>query len=103
MLRLTLRGLAAHKFRLVATSLAVLLGVAFMSGSLVLTDTLARTFDDLFADVNRGTDAVVRSSQSIEAHLGPTARANIPEDLVEQVRDVRGVAEAEGSLGGEYF
>jgi putative ABC transport system permease protein len=100
MLKLTLRGLAAHKFRLVATSLAVLLGVAFMSGSLVLTDTLGKTFDDLFADVNRGTDAVVRSSQTIESQFGPELRAPVPEELVREVQTVPDVADAEGTLDG---
>ena len=37
-----------------------MLGVAFMSGTFVLTDTMGKVFDDLFADVNRGTDAFVR-------------------------------------------
>ena len=51
MLRIALKGLLARKLRLLTTSFAVLLGVAFMSGTLVLTDTLGRTFDKLFADV----------------------------------------------------
>ena len=59
MLRATLKDLWARKIRLVTTGLAVLLGVAFMAGTLVLTDTIGRTFDDLFADVNAGTDGVV--------------------------------------------
>jgi putative ABC transport system permease protein len=49
MWRATFRGLAAKKFRLVLTSLAVVLGVAFMAGTFVLTDTLGSVFDDLFA------------------------------------------------------
>ena len=60
MLWLTIKGLLARKRRLFTTALAVTLGVAFMSGTLVLTDTIGRTFDDLFADVNAGTDAFVR-------------------------------------------
>ena len=51
----------AHKARLITTFAAVALGVAFMGGVLVLTDTINRSFDDLFADVFRDTDAVVRS------------------------------------------
>ena len=43
----------AHKRRLASTFLAVVLGVAFLAGNLVLTDTITKTFDDLFADVFR--------------------------------------------------
>jgi putative ABC transport system permease protein len=57
MFRTTLKTLAARKLRLFTTSFAVLLGVAFMAGTLVLTDTIGKTFDKLFADVNSGTDA----------------------------------------------
>ena len=56
----TWKGLIAHKLRLFATALAVTLGVAFMAGTLVLTDTVTKTFDDLFGDIYRQTDVVVR-------------------------------------------
>ena len=62
MLRIVMHGLLARKFRLVATALAVTLGVAFMAGTLVLTDTFGKTFDDLSAGVYKGTDAVVRAT-----------------------------------------
>ena len=48
MIRTTIKGLLARKRRLLTTALAVTLGVAFMSGTLVLTDTIGKTFDDLF-------------------------------------------------------
>ena len=47
--------------RLLITSFAVLLGVAFMAGTLVFTDTIARSFDGLFAEANEGTDSYVRA------------------------------------------
>jgi putative ABC transport system permease protein len=56
MLRLTLRGLWSRKLRTALTFVVVMLGVSLMAGTLVLTDTIRKTFDDLFADVNRGTD-----------------------------------------------
>ena len=59
MLRVIMHGLLARKFRLFATALAVMLGVAFMAGTLVLTDTIGRTFSDLSAGVYKGTDAEV--------------------------------------------
>ena len=61
MLRIIMRGLLARKFRLFATTLAVTLGVAFMAGTLVLTDTIGKTFNDLSSGVYKGTDAEVRA------------------------------------------
>ena len=65
MLRITLRNLRAHKLRLLLSGLAVVLGVAFVAGTYVFTDTLSKTFDDLFtstvSDVEL-TPAVVRQT-----------------------------------------
>ncbi len=57
MWRVTLRGLLAHKVRYALTALAVLLGVAFMAGTFVFTDTIKHTFDGLFTDVYGNTAA----------------------------------------------
>ncbi len=100
MLRVALRGLLAHKARMLLTFLAVALGVAFVGGVLVLTDTMNRAFDDLFADVYRNTDAVVRSDQKVESDFGPEVRGNIDEALLPDVEDADGVAGAEGVVGG---
>ena len=51
MFRTALKTVLARKLRLVTTAFAVLLGVAFMSGALVLTDTITRSFDNLFSDI----------------------------------------------------
>ena len=61
MFKATLRSLTAHKLRLALTSLAVVLGVGFVAGSFVLTDTLNATFVRLFKQVDGGVDVRVRS------------------------------------------
>ncbi|HEY3095845.1 MAG TPA: FtsX-like permease family protein [Acidimicrobiia bacterium] len=102
MARFTIKGLLAHKLRFALTALAVMLGVAFMSGTMVLTDTISRTFDNLFADVNRGTDAYVRSRQSLSSGFGGPARrqrGRVPASVVPEIRSVDGVADAQGNLG----
>ena len=66
----TWKGLIAHKLRLFATALAVTLGVAFMAGTLVLTDTVTKTFDDLFGDIYRQTDVVVRGQGGLRCRDG---------------------------------
>jgi putative ABC transport system permease protein len=60
MFSLTLKGLWAHKLRFLLTGLAVILGVSFMSGTMILTDTMGQTFDELLAENNEGIDAIVQ-------------------------------------------
>jgi putative ABC transport system permease protein len=63
MWRITLKGVAAHRLRYALTALAVLLGVSFISGTYVLTDTMNHTFDNLYSQIYQGTAAVVRATQ----------------------------------------
>jgi putative ABC transport system permease protein len=99
MWRVTIRGLLAKKLRLFTTALAITLGVAFMAGTLVLTDTMGKVFDDLFADVNRGTDAFVRGQTVFKSDFGDV-RSRIPASLVTTVQGAQGVKAAEGSVQG---
>ncbi|HMA46978.1 MAG TPA: FtsX-like permease family protein, partial [Frankiaceae bacterium] len=96
-----LQGVVAHKLRLLATALAVALGVAFMAGTLVLTDTIGKTFDEVFTDVYKGTDAVVRGKA---AFTGPQSsgeqRPRIDAALLGTVARVPGVQVAEGNVWG---
>jgi putative ABC transport system permease protein len=100
MFRIALKGVLARKGRLLLTSLAVILGTAFLAGSFVFTDTIQRTFDNLFADVYKNTDAVVRSSHKIDADFGQTLRANIPASFLDEVESAPGVAQAEPDVSG---
>lgn len=101
MRRVTIKGLLAHKLRLALTALSVVLGVAFVAGTFVLTDTLGATFDTLFAEVTGSTDAQVRSTQELSPQdpAAPT-RGPLPESLLADVRKVDGVAQAEGYVQG---
>src|SRR4029453_10351339 len=97
MLWITLHEMRAHTRRLAGTGLAVVLGVAFLTGTLVLGATLRANFDDLLTEVNAGTDVVVRNGPA----LGPaTPRAPIDASLVAGIRAVDGVAAAEGQVTG---
>ncbi|MGY1619626.1 ABC transporter permease [Geodermatophilus sp. SYSU D00691] len=101
MLWITLRGLFAHRFRLFATALAITLGVAFTAGTLILTDTVARTFDNVMGEVYSGVDAVVRGEEQFEGPMNTGAqRPRVDEALVDEVRRVDGVLAAEGSVTG---
>jgi len=63
MWRVTLKGVVAHRLRYALTALAVLLGVAFIAGTFVLTDTMNNSFNGLYSQMYQGTAAVVRATQ----------------------------------------
>src|SRR5215211_6221768 len=100
MFRIALKTTLARKRRLVGTALSVIIGVAFLAGTFVFTDTIQRTFDNLFADVYENTDAVVRSSSSIDTGFGGTQRERISEDYVERVGAIDGVSDVVGDVQG---
>ena len=64
MRKATIRSLLAHKLRLALTGLAIVLGVGFVAGTLILSDTLNATFDTLFKGIDSGTDVRVRAKKS---------------------------------------
>jgi putative ABC transport system permease protein len=96
MLRATLKGVLSRKLRLVLSGLAVVLGVMFVSGAFVLTDTLGRSFDSLFASVYAGTDVSVAAKPAVTGGDNGEQPTNLPADLVAKVRSVPGVATATG-------
>ena len=88
----------ARKGRLVLTSLAVILGTAFLSGTFVFRDTINQTFDRLFADVFRDVNAYVRSTTFLELDFGGEQRAATPIAVLDTVRGVEGVTSATGDI-----
>ncbi|MDX1510321.1 MAG: FtsX-like permease family protein [Nitriliruptorales bacterium] len=103
MLRVALKALLGHKLRFAMTALSVLLGVAFVTGSFVLTDSMDRAFTGLFEDIFEGTDVVVGGVNPTESFEGPPAIGagpTLPEELREEIRGIDGVAEARGSVEG---
>lgn len=100
MLRLSIRQLLAHKIRFLMTSFAVVLGVSFVVGSLVVTDTVRRSFDTLFSEITDGTDLVIRSESAFADQSFSGSREPMPETLIDTVAEVEGVEVAEGGIGG---
>src|SRR5205823_3697728 len=88
MLSTTIRQMLAHKTRLILTTASIALGVAFLAGTLVLTDTMGLAFEQLFGKVSSGTDAV------------GTSRAPVPASALAAVRNAPGVRAAEGTVSG---
>jgi putative ABC transport system permease protein len=94
MLSVALATLRHSRRRLLGTAAAIVLGVGFLTGTLVLGDTLTRNFTNLFTDVTAGTDAVVRGSTEITASRSMNRRSPVPESVVATVARVDGVAAA---------
>lgn len=99
MLRLSLRNAWAHRLRFLMTTFAVVLGVGFVVGAFVVTDSLRASIDQLFTDVTAGVDVAVRAETNLDAS-GTATRGRVPAALVETVRRVDGVDAAEGAIGG---
>ncbi|GAA2607892.1 ABC transporter permease [Dactylosporangium fulvum] len=98
MLRATIKSLLSRKLRLTLSALAVVLGVMFVSGAFVLTDTLGRSFDNLFKSVFEGTDVSVTAKPKVATSEfdGPEAATSIPASVLDKVKAVPGVASATG-------
>ena len=95
LLRLTLKNIAARKFLFLGTALSVVLGVSFVVGVFIVTDSLRATFDDIADDIAGSIDLRVRS----EIEFGD--RLNAPEvdpALADEIAGVDGVAAATGGV-----
>ena len=99
MIRVALRGLAGRKFRTVLTAIAIVLGVAMMSGAYVLTDTIDKAFNAIFVESYAATDAVVSGKGADISFEGEQSQSPpIPKDVLEEVRALDGVEVATGSV-----
>ncbi|MFD5338618.1 ABC transporter permease [Streptomyces hawaiiensis] len=96
MLKATLRSFLAHKGRLLLSALAVLLSVAFVTGSLIFSDTVSRTFDRLFAST--AADVTVSPKEDLDEAVPSGRTATLPAVLAERVRQVDGVAAARADV-----
>ncbi len=102
MIRVALRGLFGRKLRATLTAIAIVLGVAMVSGTYVLTDSIDRAFDNIFTDSRQGSNAVISGKSAFDLSEGSGAtEPSFRESLLNRVRDVPDVAEAEGSVDGE--
>ena len=92
------KSIRARFGRLIAISIAILVGVSFVVGSFVLADSLRNTFDDLFTQISQNVDLQVRSSVAFGEDNVDLQRDPIPASLADQVAQVEGVAATEPLL-----
>lgn len=91
-----LRGLAMRKLRSVLTGLAIVLGVAMISGTFVLTDQIRGAFNDLFLQGNKGIATVVKPREAFADMTGLTTAPELPQTLIGRITSVPGVAGVAG-------
>lgn len=105
MLRLAVKSASGNLLRLALTAVAVVLGVAFVAGTFVLTDSIDVAFDNLFEEANAGVDVYVNPVSEVSFGGGPPGvdqgtGATLDEALLDEVLDIEGVAGAVGLVEG---
>jgi len=95
-LKVALKGIAARRARVLSIVLAVFLGVGLMSGAYVFTDTINRSFEDIFTQAVKGTDVEISPREQVEQddREPPPFKASV----LERVKSVEGVEAAEGGI-----
>jgi len=95
-IRFALRDLLGRKFRAILTSLAIVLGVAMVSGTYVLTDTIEKAFDNLFKDSYANTSVVVGPKKVVD--FASSGTAIVPEELLARIKALPDVDAAVGGI-----
>src|ERR1700686_4974713 len=100
MIGISLRSLLSHKLRLALTTIAVILGVSFVAGTFILTDTINATFTSIFNAANAGVAVTVHGHKIAGqgSDIGGARNQPVPTSLLATVRNVAGVKDAVGSL-----
>ena len=96
MIRVSLKGLAARPIRAVLTALAIVLGVAMVSGSFVVTDTITKAFDTIFTSSYAHTDAVVSKKSLVD--YSNSGNGTVPQSLLVKIQRLPEVGAAAGSI-----
>lgn len=105
MTRVALKGLAARRLRAALTALAIVLGVALVAGTYVLTDSITGAFTSIYQNIYRGTDASITGRNAIGAGVNGSVGASqaapsFSQSLLTQIRALPDVRQAVGDVGG---
>src|SRR3954462_633061 len=101
MIGVALKGLLGRKLRATLTAFAIVLGVAMISGAFVLTDTLGKSFDGIYEDTYKSTDAVISSKVAIQKEGGGTEAPAFSASVLAKVQNLPGVRVAQGTIEDE--
>ena len=101
MLTVALKGLAGRKVRALLTAIAIILGVAMISGTYVLTDTINSGFNTIFSRSYQNADVVISGKAAFDTANGESVEPpSMPQSLLAKIQKLPGVALAAGKLGG---
>jgi putative ABC transport system permease protein len=100
MTRYALRSMASHKLRTALTAIAIVLGTAMIAGTFVITDQIRNAFSDIFGTSFAGTDVYLSRRPAFGNGNGQAQVGPLPASLIQQVRQIQGVAKAEGQIQG---
>jgi putative ABC transport system permease protein len=97
-----LKGLLGRKLRAALTAVAIVLGVAMISGTYVLTDTIKAAFNTVFTQVYQNTDASITGKSAIGGNANNGVNVpSLPASLLTKVRALPGVSLAEGGIADQ--
>ncbi len=96
MFKAAIKNLLGHKLRMFLTGFSIILGVSFVAGTYIFTDSISSTFNNLFSEVFSGTDLTVRPKQ---ADFGQSAKS-FPTSVLDDVKAVEGVSVASPGVAG---
>src|SRR3954465_205368 len=101
MIKVALAGMFGRKLRTALTALAIVLGVAMVSGTLTLTGSIDNAFNYIFTSVRQGSDAVVTGKAAVDVSQGQGSFApTVPTALLDRVRKLPAVSVRGGNLTG---
>src|SRR3984893_6020340 len=103
MVRVALKGLAGRKLRSALTAVAIVLGVAMISGTYVLTDTISNAFDTIFVNSYKNTDAVITGKVAFTSNQNNNASGipAFPASLLSRIQQLPDVRAAAGSIADQ--
>ena len=102
MTRFAIRGLLSRKLRTALTALAIVLGVAMISGTYVLTDSIDQAFERIFNDIRAGSNAVITGKSEFDLSDGSgVTEPTFDESLLAEVQGLPAVEQAEGAVDSE--
>lgn len=99
MTSIALKGLLTRKLRAVLTGFAVVIGVAFVVGTLVFTDTIDASFKNLFERTQQGVDVTVEARQAVKSDF--SVPPTMPAETLDRVKATPGIKVAEGGVSSD--
>lgn len=98
MFKAALKSLLGHKLRMFLTAFSIVIGVSFVAGTYIFTDSMSKTFNGIFENARGSVDVIVRATK--DPDFGSTPSAAISSDTFETVKSVQGIDKIEAELGG---